>query len=260
MNDELKDEFKYDNEDSLDDEYEKILDKDIETNCGLNVYIDQLDDIEEISKERLLNMEKHEIVDYKDFQIKKLKAYIVSLEREKEDVIENFKNTTNILLEKIKQKEYEDYGVRPETAKIVENFKDQNIRSYNNYNDFKKKSNESNDIIKERNVINVMKFDENIEFKINKNLFERCANCKKEIPKENSIAHSLNCFRNFITCKVCKELISVKVKKEHLIEWRTKEVFEILKILFFSFFLYQINLENYRSFDKERFEYVHEMF
>ena len=237
MDDDLRDEFKYDIEDSLDDEYEKILDKDIETNCGLNIYIDKLDDIEEISKDTLLNMEKKDIIDYKNLQIQKLKAYIFSLEREKEDIIENFKNTTNILLEKIKQKEYEDYGVRPETAKIVEKIKNKNYRPFDDYNDLKYISTTSDDIKTGRNVINVLKFDEDTELKINKNLYERCANCKKEILKENSIAHSLNCFRNYITCKVCKELISVKLKKEHLMEWRTKEVFKIISRLVIIYFL-----------------------
>ena len=66
MDDNTQDEFKFDIEDSLDDQYEKILDKDIEANCGLNVYVDQLDDVEEISEERLQNMEKKEIIEYKN--------------------------------------------------------------------------------------------------------------------------------------------------------------------------------------------------
>jgi hypothetical protein len=230
MDDNTQDEFKFDIEDSLDDQYEKILDKDIEANCGLNVYVDQLDDVEEISEERLQNMEKIEIIQYKNSKIQNLMAYIASLEREKEDIIENFKNTTNILLERIKQKEYEDYGVRPETAKIVENFKVKNT-PYNISNTNINKTIYSDNSLKDKNVINVLKFDENIELIIIKNSFERCANCKKEIPKENSIAHSLNCYRNFITCKVCKELISVKMKKEHLMEWRTKEVINLFLLI-----------------------------
>lgn len=227
MVDELKNEFKYDAEDNLDDEYEKILDKDIEANCGLNIYVDQLDDDEEINEKNLIVMEKKEIIEYKNLKIKKLKAYIASLEREKEDIIENFKNTTNILLERIKQKEYEDYGVRPETAKIVENIKDKKRNAYphnNNYNNINGKKTHPNNFSSDKKETNIMKFHENLEIKLNKNEFERCANCKKEIPKENSIVHSLNCYRNFITCKACKELISVKMKKEHLMEWRTKEV------------------------------------
>ena len=233
--DELNDEFKYNNEDSLDDEYEKILDKDIETNCGLNVYVDKLDDIEEMSEVDLLKLDKKDIIDYKDKQIQKLKAYIQSLEREKEDIIENFKNTTNILLEKIKQKEFEDYGIRPETAKIVENIKDRNKGSFNhNPQDFRQTSKQS--VFKNREkIIDIMKFEDNSERNIDKKAYERCANCKKEIPKENSISHSLNCFRNFITCKICKELISVKLKKEHLLEWRTKEVILLTKVFKFLF-------------------------
>jgi len=240
MDDEIKDEFKYDLDDLSDDEYEKILDKDIAAECGLNVYVDKLEEIEEIQEEKLLKMEKKDIIDYKNGQIQKLKAYILSLEREKEDIIENFKNTTNILLEKIKQKEFEDYGVRPQTAMIVENIKETNINSYNMLNSVRNNNNSMNNYNNynnnnfndmngykppEKKKVDIIKFDDDdVGSNISKNTHERCANCKKEIPKENSIAHSLDCFRNYITCKVCKELISVKFKKEHLNEWRTKEV------------------------------------
>ncbi len=83
--------------------------------------------------------------------------------------------------------------------------------------------------------IDIIKFDDDGESNFSKNAYERCANCKKEIPKEKSIAHSLDCFRNYITCKVCKELISVKNKKEHLDEWRTKDV--INQYFFFKFLI-----------------------
>lgn len=239
MEDEIIDEFKYDLEDSLDDEYEKILDKDIETNCGLNIYVDKLEDIEEIDEEKLITMEKKEILDFKNFQIQKLKAYILSLEREKEDIIENFKNTTNILLEKIKQKEFEDIGIRPQTAKIVENIKETNVNSYNILNSIRNKNNNninSKGNSKDKKNIDIIKFDENIDSISQMSLYERCANCKKEILKGDSIAHSLDCFRNYITCKVCKELISVKLKKDHLNEWRTKEVINCTENLIFKIF------------------------
>ena len=52
---------------------------------------------------------KEEIVKYKNEQIDKLKAYISSLEQEKDDLIDNFKDTTSLLLEKIKDFESDPY-------------------------------------------------------------------------------------------------------------------------------------------------------
>ena len=141
----------------------------------------------------------------------------MSLEKEKEDLIENFKNTTNILLEKIKQYEYNEFGTRPQTAKIVENINSKDQKIYNKLNLTKENNNSYN--ISNSNKIDVLSFEDNKEY-----LYERCPNCKKEFPKENFITHSLDCLRNNMTCKICKELIPDKMKKDHIFQWRSNEV------------------------------------
>lgn len=227
-NDSIHDEFKMEMNDSNDDEYERILDKDLEIDCGLNIYVDSLEEVDEIDEDKLLLMDKKDIMAHKNYQIHKFKAYISSLEKEKEDLIENFKNTTNILLEKIKQKEFEDNGIRPQTAMIVDNLKETNVTSYNLLNTIRNKNKNNNNPseIKEIKYVEIMKFDNGNETNGMNNKYERCANCKKDILKEKSIMHSLDCLRNNITCKICKELIPIKLKKEHLEEWRKKEVFK----------------------------------
>ena len=125
MEKKLKDEFKisYNYDEDLDDEYERELEKDIEKNCDqFNVYIDKLE-LEEKNDSDIYQMEKFQIIDFKNYQINKLKAYVVSLEKEKEDLIENFKNTTNILLERIKDLEQNLYGNRPQTPNIMAQLK-----------------------------------------------------------------------------------------------------------------------------------------
>lgn len=122
INKSLKDEFKinYINEDeNFNDDYEKVLETDIQKNCDLNVYVNKLV-IEEKKDEDLIKLEKQEIIDFKNYQIQKLKAYINSLETEKEDLIENYRNTTNNLLDRIKDLETKSTGKRPETAFIVD--------------------------------------------------------------------------------------------------------------------------------------------
>jgi hypothetical protein len=124
-NEKLKDEFKisYNFEDEIDDEYEKELERDIESNCNeFRLYVDKLE-IEEKNDDELLQMEKSQIIDFKNYQINKLKAYIISLEKEKEDLIENFKNSTNVLLNRIKDLEQSMYGQRPQTPNIMAQIK-----------------------------------------------------------------------------------------------------------------------------------------
>lgn len=122
----LKDEFKIDySEENMNDEYEKVLERDIENNCDLNVYVDKLE-IEEKKDEEIITLDKQDIIDFKNYQIQKLKAYIASLEKEKEDLIENYRNTTNTLLDRIKDLESKNIGARPETAFIIDKMQGKN--------------------------------------------------------------------------------------------------------------------------------------
>jgi hypothetical protein len=220
MEKKLKDEFKisytYD-EDQIDDEYEKELERDIEQNCDqLQVYIDKLE-LEEKSDAELLQLDKYQIIDFKNYQITKLKAFILSLEKEKEDLIENFKTTTNVLLEKIKDLEHKSYGKRPDTAIIMDNIN----KGSSSTKDAQKKIIIANP---EVNIINFENDDLN-NLPLDNKSRERCPNCKKYIPEgEAFIRHTLECLRNKIHCKLCDEMILVSDKKTHLLEWRSHEV------------------------------------
>jgi hypothetical protein len=245
-----KDEFKiihYNEKTNEEDDFEKLFEKDIEENCTFNIYVDKLE-INEIPDDKLILQEKEEILNHKNYQIQKLKAYIASLEKEKEDLIMNFRNTTNVLLEKIKQSECNEMGFRPQTAKIVEEFYDKNLN--NNYNNNTKKYKEGSSNLnanknfnnknssKQKNI-DVFSFEENKEYTLT---LERCANCKQEFPKEMIVLHSLDCLRNKFPCKFCKELIQDKNLQNHLNEWKSKEVINILMKIFY--------LESYRCYKK----------
>jgi hypothetical protein len=247
-----KDEFKiihYDEISNEEDDFEKLFEKDIEENCSFNIYVDKLE-INEIPDDKLILQEKEEILNHKNYQIQKLKAYIASLEKEKEDLIMNFRNTTNVLLEKIKQSECNEMGFRPQTAKIVEEFYDKNLN--NNKNNIKKyhevnfnsnsntntNTNFNNKNFNKKNI-DIFSFEENKEYSYSLPM-DRCANCKQEFPKEMIVLHSLDCLRNKFPCKFCKELIHDKNIQNHLNEWKSKEVIYILKKLFY--------LESYRGY------------
>jgi hypothetical protein len=185
-------------------EYEKILEKEIESNCTFNKYIDKLELRNDFTDEELISQKtKEEIIAYKNEQLTKLKAFIASLEQEKEDLINSFKNTTNALLDKIKDLELKLnnnnslplYIERPKTAMIVKDLQE----------------------------------NENNEY-IDKNKKQRCPNCQKEILQSEFIAHSLTCLRHSFKCKKCGELINDASLKEHINNWlKPERIFKSIK-------------------------------
>lgn len=213
----IKDEFKYsipdDDHESEEAEYEKQLEKEIEIQCGFPQYVDKLELPNEISDEDLINNKtKEQIVEYKNSVIDTLYAYIASLEREKNDLINNFKETTNVLLEKIKDNEFHSKGVRPSTPMIAKQLKQKGGVTMEDF-----KSLQQNDI----NNINAFAVNnKNIDVDNNINKTQRCPNCKSEIPEDQFIAHSLSCLRKVMNCIKCGELVPNDKKKEHLAHYR----------------------------------------
>jgi len=228
---------KYDeiNEDDFSqDSYEKRLDKEIEDNCDFKEYVDKLE-VEEKDDNEILKLEKEQIIEFKNNQIKQYKNYIASLEREKQDQIENFKETTNVLLDKIKELEEKTYGERPQTAMIMENIKKTSTNkkggSNSNYpnsfqpkilnDDYEKRMYGNNphsktNLKEVEKLINSGSKDKEME-EINDEFFEvvgrnktkseivkntnsekieeRCIKCKKYFPKDEFSKHSLECLR-----------------------------------------------------------------
>ena len=202
----LENDFKYSLpiDETQDDDYEKLLEKDIESSCNFTKYIDKLELNDDLTDEELIKSKtKEEICEYKNNQILSLKAYITSLEQEKDDLIDNFKETTSQLLERLKDLESKNlennfynnndnnsvdpFSIshqRPETPMIAKN-----LRKNNNNN-------------------------------INSNKKQRCPNCQKEFLESEFVAHSLQCLRHTFHCKKCGELVDEKFKKEHLQKFR----------------------------------------
>ena len=145
-------------------DFENHLVKDIESSCNFNVYIDKLELNDEYTDEELISKKtKEEIVRYKNEQIDKLKAYISSLEQEKEDLIDNFKDTTSLLLEKIKDFESDPNYTIQKKDLIYNN----NINNNININTIEEtKNNNMNEIKlnKDNNIedINNINFNNNI--------------------------------------------------------------------------------------------------
>ena len=136
---------------------------------------------EDISDTELISMSKENILQYKNYQILKLKTIIKNLKQEKEVLIQNYKQTTDNLLKHIKELEFKGTGERPVTAKIIHKI------SSNNQNDEKKTGGDK----------------------------DRCPNCGKKIKNNLLMEHSLECMRKKYRCIYCNELMNVEEKIKH---------------------------------------------
>ena len=115
-------------ENEEEDAFAKQLEEELEKET--NIYINNFELKSEKSDEELMTMTKEEIITYKNIQISQLRSYINSLEKEKEDLINNFKITTDTLIEKIKQIEYNNQGIRPQTAHKIKDINENKKRNF----------------------------------------------------------------------------------------------------------------------------------
>ena len=197
-------------ENDEEDDFAKKLEEDLEKES--NIYINNFELKEEKSDDELMEMSKEEIITYKNIQISQLKSYINSLEKEKEDLINNFKITTDTLIEKIKQIEYHNQGIRPQTACIIKDINDnQKIKSKINYN--------RKDLFEDEEAIDG---DININNGDHLNKFQRCPNCTKEFPISEYIEHSLQCLRKIYRCQKCNKMMPISEKETHLNNYQNK--------------------------------------
>lgn len=197
-------------ENEEEDDFAKELEKDLENES--NIYINNFQLNEEKSDDELLSMSKEEIITYKNIKISQLKSYINSLEKEKEDLINNFKITTDTLIEKIKQIEYNSQGIRPQTACIIKDINNNNNKkSKINYNRTDLFDDDENNNIDSTNNINN-----------NEKEIQRCPNCTREFPISEYIEHSLQCLRKIYRCQKCNKMMPINEKETHLNNYQNK--------------------------------------
>ena len=196
-------------ENEEEDDFAKELEKDLENES--NIYINNFQLNEEKSDDELLLMSKEEIITYKNIKISQLKSYINSLEKEKEDLINNFKITTDTFIEKIKQIEYNSQGIRPQTACIIKDINTNNKKSKINYNRTDLFDDDENNNIDSTNKINN-----------NEKEIQRCPNCTREFPISEYIEHSLQCLRKIYRCQKCNKMMPINEKETHLNNYQNK--------------------------------------
>jgi ankyrin repeat protein len=202
-------------ENEEEDAFAKQLEEELEKET--NIYINNFELKREKSDEELMAMTKEEIITYKNIQISQLRSYINSLEKEKEDLINNFKITTDTLIEKIKQIEYNNQGIRPQTAHIIKDINENKKRNFkvNNNKDLFDDYEDNKDVIGK----NIIKIDNIIN---PNNEFQRCPNCTKEFPISEYIEHSLQCLRKIFRCQKCNKMMPITEKETHLNNYQNK--------------------------------------
>mmetsp|Transcript_65400 Transcript_65400/g.156391 ORF Transcript_65400/g.156391 Transcript_65400/m.156391 type:complete len:404 (-) Transcript_65400:109-1320(-) len=112
-------------------------------------------------------------------EVQRLRAKISLLEKQKDDMSDDFRATTQILFNRIKELEAQgsDTNSRPQTAAVIARIEKPMSDTY------------------------------------------MCGNCRREIPAGNMVSHNTHCYRNNYRCEVCDEVLSVRDKEAHLQEW-----------------------------------------
>ena len=201
-------------ENEEEDDFAKQLEQDLEKES--NIYINNFELKSEKSDEELMLMTKEEIITYKNIQISQLRSYINSLEKEKEDLINNFKITTDTLIEKIKQIEFNNQGIRPQTAHIIKDINENKKKNIKNKNRKDLFDDEDDENEYNKNIINI----DNITNITNE--YQRCPNCTKEFPISEYIEHSLQCLRKIFRCQKCNKIMPISEKETHLNNYQNK--------------------------------------
>lgn len=147
-------------------------------------------------------------------EVGRLRQKIKSMERERDNMVDNFRDTTKILLNRIKELEAElsETKSRPQTAAIIERIE---------------RPKQVNQDPRTAHAPQVLKIaEEPLVARAGADIpttpvqeVSKCGNCGKPIPAGNLISHNLYCYSNNFRCAACDEVIHARDKESHLQEW-----------------------------------------
>merc|ERR1711879_353030 len=167
--------------------------------------------------------------------MKRLRLKIETLEREKDDMVDNFRNTTQILLNRIKELEGElsESQSRPQTAVVIERIENRHqarpplpqTRSGISHG-VRKHTPEVLRIAEEPEAMpescagrRGMDTAATVQAAATPDTLVAvspvgetsiCGNCGRDIPVGNLVSHSVYCYRNNYRCNACGEVISIR--------------------------------------------------
>ncbi|CAE8666049.1 unnamed protein product [Polarella glacialis] len=144
-------------------------------------------------------------------EVGRMRSKIQMLEREKDDMVDNFGSVTKILLNRIKELEGDltESNGRPQTAAVIDRIEGRSQARAGG----------------SRSAPEVMRIDEEQPGAEGKEVLEdpeetqACGNCAREIPAGNLVSHSVFCYRNNYRCSACDEVIALRDKDSHMLHW-----------------------------------------
>lgn len=161
-------------------------------------------------------------------EVRRLKAKVEQLEREKDDMADDFRNTTKVLLNRIKELEVEASGAqsRPGTSAIIERIEGgpPSTATRNLARPLLPPSSSrpgsSGGLGGCPQVLRIAEDEVAPSPEAETTL---CGNCRRHIPSGNVLAHSVSCYRNNWHCDACDEVLPLASKDAHLEEWTDPE-------------------------------------
>lgn len=166
-------------------------------------------------------------------EVRRLRAKIEKVEREKDDMAEDFRNTTKVLLNRIKELEGEviDASSRPGTAGVVERIEGPSTWSRSlarpplatpsrpgSNGGFSGTGSLGGSLGGSPQILKIVE-DEPATC----GETSLCGNCRRNIPAGNILAHSVSCYRNNFHCDACDEVLPLREKDGHMKEWSSPE-------------------------------------
>ncbi|CAI2372507.1 unnamed protein product [Moneuplotes crassus] len=146
-----------------------------------------------------------EIFEEKDREIEELKNQLEEQKQEAEVMVESFRISTDLLLERLKDLESVNFGGdRPQTAQVLRNIDMEKMNRPKIMDD-----------IEPPQILNLE--DEPKEELGEEN---KCTNCGDLIPSHIFAKHTIECIRNTVKCKICYQTMNKDKKKQHLLDWR----------------------------------------
>lgn len=174
-------------------------------------------------------------------EVHRLRAKVAQLEREKDDMADDFRNTTKLLLNRIKELESEVSGAltRPNTGLIIERIEGPSTASRSlgrppSMPQTPARPGSNGGIGGSPQVLQISQEQDSArggqgqgQARSGSATCEEettlCGNCRRKIPAGNVLAHSVSCYRNNFHCGPCDEVIPLREKENHFREWTDPE-------------------------------------
>lgn len=178
-------------------------------------------------------------------EVRRLRHKVRVLEGEKDDMVDNFRSTTQILLNRIKDLEAERCATgesRPQTAAVIERIEGRPKGSPPTRPPILPRSGSGGGArpaaTHAPEVLRIEEEPPSPEAGSNaasasgggthgggpgsgvEDEDEVCGNCGRSIPVGNMVSHSVFCYRNNYRCAACNEVISQRDKEKHIQQWR----------------------------------------